>query len=214
MIQHGKKALRHHLTCSVRSTRTSCRALLRRIHAWRYMLSTTSTPCMFTHSVMPGVPLCLRTSSLLFEIQSELAFHSHMCEPSVLTLLLSVRLTQTEKKGCRVSRVWCYFLSKVRYVSWSHIQKMCLWAIMCDQTWFMNISAVQVSGSQRETWLRKLSYFNMLGAIFVFQQLKVQFVRYGHNFSLKRYKTLSNGMCRNNSVDIMSKTSMYAEIWS
>lgn len=166
------------------------------------MLSTTSTPCMFTHSVMPGVPLCLRTSSLLFETQSlNWLFHSHMCEPSVLTLPLSVRLTQTERKGCRVSCVWCYFLSKVRYVSWSHIQKMCLWAITCDHTWFMNISAVQVAGSQRETWVRRLSYFNMLGAIFVFQQLKVQFVR--HNFSLKCYETLSDRMCRNSSVGIM-----------
>lgn len=84
MIQHEKKARTHHHTCV-----TNVMFALQEPHAvlcWggcmhdcAYTLSTTSTPCAYLHTQSCLVSLCLKTSSLLFKIQSPSCFFTATC---------------------------------------------------------------------------------------------------------------------------------------
>lgn len=158
MIQHEKKARRHHRTCV-----TNVMFALQEPHAvlcWggcmhdcAYTLSTTSTPCAYLHTQSCLVSLCLKTS-LLFKIQSQSCSFTATCVSHQCWLLffLSASLRQRGRDlGSLVYDV-IFWKAKVRYACWSPVQKLCLSICRLLCVWpdiiynLMSVWAVQVAG--------------------------------------------------------------------
>lgn len=157
MMGHENKAWRHH-TCV-----TNVLFALREPHAELCLggcmhdcastLSTTSTPCAYLHTQSCLVSLGLQTSSSPFEIHRLSGFFTATCVSHQCWLSLSASLRR-RGRDLRVSVYDVIFWqAKVRYVSWSHIPKLC-WSI-CVVRHFIQLEricdceclgAVQVAG--------------------------------------------------------------------
>lgn len=116
MIGHENKAWRHHRTCvtNVMFALREPRAVLclgGYMHDCAYSLSTTSTPCAYLHTQSCLVSVCLKTSSLLFEIQSLSCLFAATCVSHQCWLYFSPSASLRRRgRDLRVSCVWCYSL--------------------------------------------------------------------------------------------------------
>lgn len=79
-------------------------------HDRAYTLRTTSTPCLHTQSCL--VSLCLKTSSMLFEIHRQSCLFTATCGSHQCCMYFSPSAAlRRRERDLKVSCVWCYSLT-------------------------------------------------------------------------------------------------------
>lgn len=134
MVQHEKKAPRHHHTCvsNVKFALHEPHAVLcfapgGCMHDCVWTLSTTSSPSPYLHTQSCLVSLHLKTSSSLFKTHVRAAFSQpHVWAISVDFTFLSTSLRQRGRDLRSLVYDVIFRKAKVRYACWSHIQKHCV----------------------------------------------------------------------------------------